>query len=505
MTIFDYVINNINTDGKFTAATLPDDLAPTVPRPLGTEDAYYYTTEVPPDVEGAERALELVKQYMVMPCLESRRRLYDYICSIITAGICDPFLDGFPREEFTPELLKLGRELFYGAANREPVKFAYLLFGLYGMERLHDADAKLWEDMVSVARCEEFTFFFLYACRITEYAPQQEIWQLIHCTNSWGRVYAINEAAFDSAEKRQWLIENGYDITIEYPPLAVKIITEGRLAEVLQKEHITYAEYKGAAATLNNMLLLLNNFSADVLEENFKLSLLDVNGLLTGFLHHAKEYAAAPADILDVMAISISLRNMADIENWSRLTANQCHTLIAACDKIIYQKDWQAEIDAELFKDGRVNYTMCDFAFELEMDIWPRLFAWFKEHPLEIKLLPYLLSYEGEERSRQVLDVIERNLYSYLPDQNALLIPLRYLRHHPGEGVAIVIAALTSLYDWPRGIACTLLEEWGPEYLTTPIRSALLTARSLSQHPVVNARIDALLIGKEYNIGDAVE
>ena len=495
MTIFDYVMNNIDDNGKFTAATLPDDPAPAVPRPLGTEDAYYYTTEVPPDVEGADRALELVKQYMVMPCLESRRRLYDHICSIITAGICDPFLDGFPKDEFTPELLKLARELFYGATNREPVKFAYLLFGLYGMERLHDADEKLWHDMVSVARCEEFTFFFLYACRITEYAPQQEIWQLIHCTNSWGRVYAINEASFETPAKRQWLVENGYDITIEYPPLSVKIITEGHVAELLKGPQITYEEYKGIGAALNNLLLLLNNFSADVLEENFTISLLDVNGLLTDFLGQAQHYADTPANILDVLAISMSLRNMAEMENWSRLTANQCHTLIAACDKIVYHKDWQAEIDAELFKDGKVNYTMCDFGFELEMDLWPKLFAYFKEHPLEINLLPYLLSYEGEERSKQVLDVVERNLYSYLPDQNALLIPLRYLRHHPGEGVAIVIAALTSLYDWPRGIACTLLEEWGHQYLTTPIRSALLTARSLCQHPVVNARIDDLLAG----------
>jgi hypothetical protein len=141
----------------------------------------------------------------------------------------------------------------------------------------------------------------------------------------------------------------------------------------------------------------------------------------------------------------------------------------------------------------------------VDIDIWQRLFDYFYEHPTETKLLPYLLAFTSDERSQQVLDTVEKNIYQYLVDQNALLVPLRYLRKHPGKGVSIIIAALTSLYDWPRGIACMILDEWGPENLTPALRHALLTAQSLSNHPVINSRIECLLTGKKYKIEDLLQ
>ena len=50
---------------------------------------------------------------------------------------------------------------------------------------------------------------------------------------------------------------------------------------------------------------------------------------------------------------------------------------------------------------------------------------------------------------------------------------MRYLVHNPGLGEKIIIAALTAMYDWPRGIACSVLNEWGLEFITEPIRNAL--------------------------------
>ena len=503
--IFEYVKNNIDEEGRFASDVLPDDPMPTVPRPLGAEDAYYYTTEVPSDTEGAEQAVKLLKQHIAIPCLESKRRLYDHLTKIVVAGICDPFLEKFNAEELTPEAMELAEEFFYNSSHREPVKFALLIFGLYGMESLKDTHPDLWEDLMTLARCEEFTFFFLYSCRATNFAPQEEIWQLLHCTNSWGKVYAINSAEFNTPGKQQWLIENGYDLSIEYPPLSVKMIIEGKLAEVLQAEEIDYDTYKGAAAILNNFVLLLNNFAPGVIEQNFNTTSIDLEQLLNNLLRHSKKFATSPEELLDVVALCIGLNTLVETQNWYKLSANQCHTIIATCDSIIYQKDWQKEIDETLITDEGVNYPLCDFAFEVDIDIWQRLFDYFCEHPTETKLLPYLLAFTSDERSQQVLDTVEKNIYQYLVDQNALLVPLRYLRKHPGKGVSIIIAALTSLYDWPRGIACMILDEWGPENLTPALRHALLTAQSLSNHPVINSRIECLLTGKKYKIEDLLQ
>ena len=47
-----------------------------------------------------------------------------------------------------------------------------------------------------------------------------------------------------------------------------------------------------------------------------------------------------------------------------------------------------------------------------------------------------------------------------------------------------------------------ILDEWGPEHITPALRHALHTAQSLSNHPVVNSRIECLLTGKKYKIED---
>ena len=158
------------------------------------------------------------------------------------------------------------------------------------------------------------------------------------------------------------------------------------------------------------------------------------------------------------------------------------------------------EILANLIKDDEVNYTLCDLAVEMEIDIWQQLFDFWKKHPMEIELFPYLLSYEGSDRSKQVLKYISRHLPEYSIDSGSLLVPLRYLAIHPGEGEAIVCAALTSIYDLTRGIACGILDEWPPELITPAIRNALMEGRKLSNNDVVTARIDCLLQGKKFRI-----
>ena len=142
---------------------------------------------------------------------------------------------------------------------------------------------------------------------------------------------------------------------------------------------------------------------------------------------------------------------------------------------------------------------------ELDIDVWPRLFDFWLAHPDETPLFPYLLSYEGEQRSERVLRLIEAALPRYCVEQNDLffflLVPLRYLNTHPGESDAIICAALESIFDLPRGIACGIVDDWGQEFITPAIRRSLIKARQLSNNDVVTARIDCLLAGKHFDIG----
>ena len=81
-------------------------------------------------------------------------------------------------------------------------------------------------------------------------------------------------------------------------------------------------------------------------------------------------------------------------------------------------------MQAQLFKeDGSVNYTTAEFAFELDIDIWERLFDYLKQHPLESALFPYLLGFENDERPQKVLTFIEKNINTYTTIRNSAFDP----------------------------------------------------------------------------------
>ena len=498
--IFRYINSHLDDKGHFTGTHLPDDPNPTVPRPFGAEDAFYYTTDFPSNKEGAKKAIQLLRNFLRNNTIENRQKLYKYLSSISISTICDPFADEFGIEDNDQDVLEFARTLFYHANHREPLKFALVLFGIYGMDRIQKDEQELWKDIITVAHCEEFTFFFFFSCRISELYPQEEIWQLISCTNGWGKVYAINEIEDCSREQQVMLIQSALDITVEYPPLSIKLLRLGKLLNVLKEKKVAYETYKGAAAILSNLLRLLNDFPAPVLEENFAISTIDVNAHLDALLKITAKYCDDPDDVLDIIGISIGLRTAISNENWQRLTPNQLHDLLAKCEYLIFQKNWSEEIANNLIKNDEINYSLCDLAYELDMDIWDRLFKYWCQHPKEIRLFPFLLAYEDDNRALTVISGIERNINLYLENADDLLVPLRYLRSHPGDGQGIVIAALTSSYDWPRGIATSLLEEWGQEHITPLLREKLWEARKLSMHPIVTARIDALLRGEVFNL-----
>lgn len=498
--LFRYISSHLDEKGYFTEPFLPDDPNPTVPRPFGSEDAFYYTTDFPPNKEGAKKTIKLLRAYLNSSTIENRQKLYKHLSSISVSTICDPFADEFGLEDDKKDVLEFARTLFYHANHREPLKFAIVLCGIYGMDRIQKDEPELWQDIVTAAHCEEFTFFFFFACRISELYPQEEIWQLLLCTNGWGKVYAINEIEDCTQEQQIMLIQNSLDITVEYPPLSIKLLRLSKLLNILREDNIAYETYKGAAAILSNLLRLINDFPAPVLEENFTISSIDVNAHFEAFLKKAVNYCDDPDDVLDIIGISIGLRNTISNENWQRFTPNQLHSLLAQCEHLIFQKNWSEEIDKNLIVNDEVNYSLCDLAYEIDLDIWDNLFKYWCQHPRELKLFPFLLAYEDDNRALTVISGIEKNIGLYMEKADDLLVPLRYLRSHPGQGEGIVTAALTSPYDWPRGIAAALLDEWGQEYLTPLIREKLWEARKLSMHPLVTARIDALLRGESFNL-----
>ncbi len=507
--IFDFVINNLDEDGVFTPKYLPDSPHETITRAMGSADAAVYTMNIPANMEDAGRITKLLKVYNAEPDTPHFNNLYKALCECSMAEYCDPFISSFTDEDMKACTYDLAYDLLYNAQNREPVKFAILLFGLYGMQLIRETAPTTWADIVKLAHCEEFTFPFLYSCRMNGYQPQKEIWELLGCTKGWGKVFCITDCVTHNAAERRWLLLHGPEIEVQYPPLSFKLIQATQLDSFLRStpRPLDHELFKSAVAIIGNYLVMLCDFKPKDITDQFNIKAINLHSLVQILLEHAQylvEGTRQPEYALDVINIGISLRRLREDQKYLQLSPNQCEELIGICDAIIYAHDWSEEISRDLIVDDKVDFTLCDLAYEMELDIWPRLYSYWLQHPDCKELFPYLLSYEEDDRAKRVLQQVTTLLPRYRAEEEALLTPLHYLAVHEGQGEAILIDALTGMYDLPRGIACSVLGEWDQKYITPAIKEALRVARTMTENQLILARIDSLLAGTEFKIQDLI-
>ena len=498
--LYDYIKQHIDEDGVFTERTLPDGNDYVNIVEPGQTDAFYYTADMPSSPEDASILLKDLRAYLAEPNPSNHQKLYKHLKDMSMAEYADPFIASFDQDDMSENAFFLARRLLYNARHREPLKFALLLFGLYGMQHIEENDPELWRDLITIAHCEEFTFAFLYSCRVTNYISQKAVWEILGCTKGWGKVFAIIDCQCPDADHRRWLLQNGPDIDVEYPPLSVKLIQATQLDKFLQQPVIDYPCYKSAIAILGNYMMLLLHYKPDAVRENYNLTDIDLYSMLKNILHHALYLSVEAEDMLDMVTLATSLRNMQEDNTLYSLTPNQVNELIAACDKMVYSTNWEPIINSHLFEGDQVNYQLADLAYELELDIWQQLYDFWLTHPMEYTLLPYLLSYEGGTRSDRVLARLTEQLPLYANDLHSLVVPLHYLRSHPGKGEPILCAALCSIYELLRSCACDVLEAWGPEYLSTTVKEAIYAAMRSSTDDLVQARLTAILQGRKLDI-----
>lgn len=494
--LFNYIKQHIDEDGIYTEATLPDDPSPLIPRPLGMEDALFYSGLYPQDDLGFKELSAALDAALLCNSEATRKEIFGCLDNLHLAAIYDQFTQHYTENGLLPEAYPLGKELFYTGTNREHLKFAILVLGFYGMNKVKEIDLQLWEDVVTVAHCEEFTVYFVNACILTSFCPNKEYWQLVACVNNWGKIALLQEMTPRSEAEKRWLIMNGYDFTINYPALAPRLAELTQLQSFLEWAEIEPPALKGALAIICNLLQLIDTAEPQELQKDFNMSSLNLKALVYNVLYHASRHQQTPLLTLQLLQLNTLLRDLAEEQEWTYITSNDCHLLMAQADGIIYGQDWAMEIDQHLFEGGQPDYLLADLAYELEKDIWQPLFDYYLEHPEEIALFPYLLSYEGEQRSEKVIRQIERNFEYYADSQEALVVPLRYLRDHPGQGSGLICQALTGMYDFPRGYACAVINYWGPEFMTPDFHEALKIALELNNHPAVTSHIQDLIIGK---------
>ena len=509
--IFQYIKKHIDEDGFFTGDNLPRGeysfINPSIGPELEAGAAFVIMSTDEDDKKIMEVVYKAIKDYLQLPNEKKRDNLYQLVAFTQCVSYCESLAAKLENEENIPDtFIELALEWLYEAPSREAVKFAIVLCGLFDIDELSKGDhATLKDDLRTLARCDEFTYFVIFAFHLSNIEDELDLWDIIQTTYGWGRVHAMEAAEYDTPEKKDWLLRHGSEIDVHYPAIALRCIKEGNMLAALQKPAIDEELYQGALHALNNYL----EFLLDIDTENDSLAdlaVINTYGLLREILRHAEKYADSIENLVGIINLSNNLQRLADENRWETLDANKCHLLISVAEKIIYSKDWLPEIKEKLLNpDGSINFLAADFAYALNIDIWNTLAELLYKEPKATKLYEYLLATDNNERYEEILNFARQHITAYKEDEHALPPIIKALETRPGSGEDLLIQALTSLYDWPRSCALDVLDAWGVEYLSPPIKAALLKALDLAQHTLLTLRIKSLLDNKVFDLEGVVK
>lgn len=503
--LFLYVIDHLDKDGRYDASPLPDNLMREYS--YGAEDAAMFQPKVSDNTMKEAAAIYLLlKEWLKNPSQKNKNNLYEKISATPLITVFFALAGQLRGEKLSYDLLNLAQEWFYTAKDREAVKFAYLICGLIGLDQTRKSFSEhLYNDLFTMARCEEFTIFLCMACQLSEMRPQKELWFLARHTEGWGKAITLLLLQYRTSAQRRWLLKKGLELRIFWPPLAPVIIKESGLAGMLQQEDIPEDIFLAAANVIIAYLIFLvpnQNPAKNPFENSLMMPVhIALEPLLKNFLRHAGTHATTPKNLLTIFAIKDRLEMLAAEKKGTALTVNASQLLIAQCDSLIYYKDWEPEIRASLFnKNGSLNAEMADFSADLNIDIWPDIIRYYNDNPKDRTALRYLMYADAgidekniDTRRRLFLDCAEAHLREYMGDEELLINFAHYLKNYPGEGGPILQACLTSIYEHAIGMAALSVSAWPREKVTVKLKKAVIQAMQLNQNPFIGLVLQSII------------
>lgn len=509
--LFTFVMKHIGRDGVYDESGLPDQTE--IPYTWGNEDAEMFSPHEGTTCEMARQEILMsLKAWLTIPSASNKEDLYNLVLSTPMIIVFKSLSKALLKEKLPFELVKLADEWLHEARHREVIKFAYLLCGVIGLDKIRTLySRKLYDDLFKMAICEEFTLYLCTACYFSYIRPQQKIWYLLRHTNGWGKVFTLSLADFNTEQKQMWLLMHGLELRIFWPPVAPLIISGSRLTQRLQTPSCTYDFYKYAMNAISQYLLFL---TPDESQEQYKLSSLlprqvnfNVTDMITNILRLAEPFMEDPKNVTDVLSIAEWLRGVIADENWDIMEPNTCHLLIGKCEQIIYQRDWLPVINEELFdENGVLDADVAELASGIYVDIWDRVFTYLCAHPTDPTAISFCLHPCRDKdlsdptlpaltklRVQKVIDYINKNEIQVVKDEQALVMITSFIEDYPGSCTGMLILALTSLSEGSRGLAALTLTHWEASDLTPAIKLALIKAQQLTHNPFIAVVIEQLL------------
>ncbi|HEX6649675.1 MAG TPA: hypothetical protein VF075_09050, partial [Pyrinomonadaceae bacterium] len=439
--------------------------------------------------EGAEAAKQIIEAFRSLARKANDERaasLYATLLDHSALTIVDHLLGAVlsVNELEAERIHMIARWLATNAADREPVKYAIALLGVF--QGGHDRDL-----LLTLGRHEEFTLFASVALQNSDEDAELSLWSLARLVTGWGRIHIVERLAETKDDQiKSWMLRDGYhnDVMHEYTAL-ICAQTGGLLAALCQRD-ADEKLLKGAGSILTALVDGRRGPAAGI--DSYP----DGAEATQLYLQHLQP---RELDLEDYIAVSTieSFLNEEDGEvkdphlGWPERRAK----LLQLTGAIRSQPDWEQKIRAAIDSENRDTFWRATWAAQLRgLDVWDVYFERLKRG--EDQWL-FAMQTKDRERIDRVITLAEETLpldeiasgpsdsLGLGPEfqhHSALDYVLQELPRFPGRGWPLIRAGLQSPTVRNRNKAVEALASWDRN--TWPAEAEPLLKRTLELEPV---------------------
>jgi hypothetical protein len=403
-----------------------------------------------------------------------------YVDNLLEAVVADAHLD-------TERIRHIALWLANGAADREPIKCAIALLGVF-----HGDHRDL---LLVLGRHEEFTLFAAVGLMNSGDDRELSLWALACLVNGWGRIHIIERLAETRDEQiKAWMLRDGFQNEIMQEYTALTCANTGNLVTALRQDEPDDKLLKGAGSLLST-LIQGRGGPAEGIE-----AYADGAEAAELFLSHSQSRELDLEDYVAVRAIESFLNEEeGEVKDPALGWPERRATLLTLTGAICSRPGWERKSRAELDSDNNQTFwTATEAARLLELDAWEVYFERLKRGE---DLWFFVMQTKDDERADRVIRFAEETLPlkeiasgpteapgfgPQFRQHMALDIVLQELRRFPGKGWTLIQAGLQSPTVRNRNMAIQALAAW--ERTAWPAEAEQLLRRAIEVEPKDDTR-----------------
>ncbi|MFF0495332.1 hypothetical protein ACFYU5_02910 [Nocardia aobensis] len=416
---------------------------------------------------GSDSADELADT--VLAHLGDPAPLLDLFAGIRAIDVADDLVRELRSRDHSREKLRIAaRFVVEHATRREAAKLGIAVLGSCGDDR----DGELLQ---LLGRLDEFSLFAVVALTNTQSDREQAVFELAQRLHGWGRIHAVERLAGSSDPAiRAWLLREGFRNGVMNEYLAYIAATTGGLYEALLGDDIDDALLDGAAGILQ--ALAIGGPAEDMRDYEDAVPAM----------HRFADLLDSADPTVERLRAALSVARMCRSDREFPWPAGEPERLRSRYTALVAQRRWRATVIAAVElppsdADGPETRAQraCRFdialscAEELDIDVLSAVSAQLRIDPLNAYWWQWVMGNAGDaidEMVRLAEELLAPRVTSgpsevlgigpgYAADF-ALGMVVSRLRDHPGRGVKLIRAALSSRGVRCRRAALTTLTAW---------------------------------------------